>query len=372
VKRFAEEARKQGVEVRVLGGPDGVPAAPLGKVPVNSPSEILAVTECEWPRVRVTASDNSAEAGPTGVPWVDSNGWVAQLVQARAPGKSIWVCFDPPKNVVRLRPQAYMLAIADAAGYGARWVIANTTAWEATVSTVRFFEAHKKWRDFRPLARLGVLSDFTGDNEFVSSEILNLTSRRHQPFRVLDKTKPVDLTGLVAVIYTDQQAPGAEVTEKLLAFVQAGGLLLIQPKAAKGFQGSESKETHARFRILLVGKGRVAIGKEDWSDPFLTAADAHLLMSHRNDLIRLFNHDSCGSYVSTSPDGSTDLVQLLRYSGRRPSDSMSLAVAGKYRTAKFYTLEAPEPRTITPIPSKTGVDLPLPDFSVYAAVELGK
>jgi hypothetical protein len=95
-------------------------------------------------------------------------------------------------------------------------------------------------------------------------------------------------------------------------------------------------------------------------------------MSHRNDLIRLYNHDSCGSYVSASSDGQTVLVQLFRYAGRRGDGAMTLTVSGKYKTARFHNLDGAQPTAITPVATRAGVDIPLPNFSVYAAVELGK
>ncbi len=267
---FREKARSRGVEITTLSGAGGIPCAELGKLPVNSPSPVLAIDESVWPRVRVTDSKNASEAGPTGVPWVDSNGWAVQLARARAPQKSIWVLADPPKDAINLRPQSYTLAVADAAAHGARWVVsmpAGFTAdrnWKAVIDAVRFFEKHKHWRDYKPLARLGVLSDFAGDSEFLSFEILNLTSRRHQPFRILEKSNVGDLAGLSAIIYADQAQPAAELAKRLTTFVEAGGLLVLQPKAATAFKpGAENAATHPNFRVRTLGKGRIAIAKED-------------------------------------------------------------------------------------------------------------
>jgi len=387
LKAFAEKARNKGIEVHTLAGEGAVPAAPLAKLPLNSSSPILAVTECAWPRVKPSQSRNSADAGPTGAPWVDSNGWVAQLVRARAPQKAFWLCFDPPQEAWYLRAQTYMLAVADSASQGARWVISfpdgfwkdyaakkpeTVDIWQKTVAAVAFFEQHKQWREFRAAARLGIVSDFTGDNEFLSAELLNLTTRRLQPFRILDKTRPVDLAGLVCAIYADGRPPDAALLAKLKTFVEGGGLLIIQPKAAAGIKGTPSKETHQRFNVVNLGKGRAAIGKEDWTDPYVVAGDAHLLMSHRNDLLWLFNQESCGLHYATSPDGRTCLAEVFRYAARRGSGYLTLAVAEKFRAAQFYNLDSPEPKPLQPVPTKTGVEFHLPEFSVYAALHLGK
>src|SRR5437763_10246077 len=42
----------------------------------------------EWPGVRMSRDTG---AGPTGVPWVDSNGWAIRLAAAQHPGRQIWV-----------------------------------------------------------------------------------------------------------------------------------------------------------------------------------------------------------------------------------------------------------------------------------------
>ena len=256
-----------------------------------------------------------------------------------------------------------MLAVADAAGYGARWVISDTNAWEETVSTVRFFETHKNWRDFRPLARLGVLSDFTGDNEFLSSEMLNLTSRRHQPFRVLDKTKPIDLTGLVAVIYTDQQAPAAEVNAKLLAFAQAGGLLIAPP----GTIATPAEETRSAHSIRRFGKGRIAMPVEKWSDPFVLADQVHVLLSHREDVVQLWNAADMDTFYLASPKEDRAVTHLIPYaSGRTPE--IVLGFKKSYRSAHLLTLD--EERAVRPVKGQMGIEIPIDGFTDYAALVL--
>src|SRR5262249_29987462 len=49
----------------------------------------ITVLKGEWPGVR--SSQGGSAAGPTGVPWVDSNGWAVRLARVREPEKIIWV-----------------------------------------------------------------------------------------------------------------------------------------------------------------------------------------------------------------------------------------------------------------------------------------
>src|SRR5438067_1957515 len=51
-----------------------------------------SVIKGEWPGVRLSrGAAAQATAGPTGVPWVDSNGWLIRLESARRPETSIWI-----------------------------------------------------------------------------------------------------------------------------------------------------------------------------------------------------------------------------------------------------------------------------------------
>ena len=57
-------------------------------------------------------------AGPTGVPWVNSNAWFSLLAGRMAPGKTVWLDFDPPEESTLAHPANYPLAVADSEAYG--------------------------------------------------------------------------------------------------------------------------------------------------------------------------------------------------------------------------------------------------------------
>ena len=168
-------------------------------------------------------------AGPTGVPWVDSNGWQMRLADVREPGKAVWVDTQIPKEKRVVSSTAYLLAIADAAMYGGRWII-NLDAdfkpdtWKPMMAALRFFAAHKLWKDYRARAVVGILSDFQGANEFTGGELLNLTARQNQPYRILAGGE--SWQGLKAILYANVEAPPADMRGKLLAFAQSGGLVI--------------------------------------------------------------------------------------------------------------------------------------------------
>ena len=84
-------------------------------IAAGGPPAGVAIVKGEWPGVQMPGGSGQG-AGPTGVPWVDSNGWSIRLAMARVPESTVWV-EAAPKN------GAYRMAIADCAAHGGRWII---------------------------------------------------------------------------------------------------------------------------------------------------------------------------------------------------------------------------------------------------------
>lgn len=140
--------------------------------PDSSPSGITIV-KGQWPGIKMSRGGGAdADAGPTGVPWVDSNGWAIRLASAFSPESEIWVSATPKENL--RASSAYPIAIADSAAYGGRWIIEldnklaegmvarqseSIQVWKNITDAAGFFAAHKAWtayvsrscgrRDFR-------------------------------------------------------------------------------------------------------------------------------------------------------------------------------------------------------------------------------
>src|SRR5580692_8939477 len=65
-------------------------------VPDEAPSGVTLV-KGQWPGVRAARGDaGRVTAGPTGEPWVDSNGWQVRLAAALHPQAAVWVNAPPP------------------------------------------------------------------------------------------------------------------------------------------------------------------------------------------------------------------------------------------------------------------------------------
>lgn len=381
--RILDWIRDTPFDALLLTGSPGIEsAARAAGLTVGVPDDV-AVVKGVWPGIR--RGRDVAEAGPTGAPWIDSNGWAIRLARMRNTGKRIWVESEPAKETDVIPAQAYLVGLADAAVHGGRWVLpidrklllqlmqgkafSAAEDWKDLIAAMRFFSAHKEWSAFPPHALVAIVSDFSGPNEFLSQELLNLTARRHQPYKILEKKtlNPGSLAGLREVVLVDAEPPTENLRKTLLAFVERGGLLVAGPKWGAG--GTASRETHPRFELRLLGKGRIAIAKTEPDDPFLLAGDAQVLLSHRYDLVRMFNSGSIGSHFTMAPDGR-GLVHLVNYTGRPSHDLISVRVAGNWRAARLWSPDRPDSRALQCELGRGYIEVHPPPIAAYGAIEL--
>jgi hypothetical protein len=290
--------------------------------------------------------------------------------------------FDPPGKGRILTAANYQTAICDAEITGGRWAISLDDTLRAGVAegnaaaretfsrigaTIAFFGRHAAWQAFRPLGVFGVVSDFTGDNYEMSGEILNLAARRNLQFRVIWKSQALQalvqpFTGLKALIYADKAAPEAALRRKLMAFAQQGGLLITGPKwGPEGTPTDPGFDT--QFAVRNFGKGRLAVAKGELTDAFQVAAEAQFLVSHANDLVKVYNSSSSGcTLVMGSPDGRRALLQVLAFATGRASSARTVWVREKYRAASLWSIGADAPLRIEPVPADEyfGVECQIP------------
>jgi hypothetical protein len=406
------EAKKRGIAVigRVTGKISDVPATGLSAVISDNPvagnvktisavraadassgaGTQVAISDASWPRIptqwRTRSGERSAgtEAGPTGAPWVEANGWRCALAAAKAPGRDIWVIAEPPEDVVGYRPPHYALAVADSAAYGASWIIAfdadtrsalaeggGKDSWKAVCDAVQFFRAHKSWSEQPDVARLGIVSDFAGPNRFLGQEILNLAARRYLPYRVIDLARLTDasLNGLNTALWGGQKAPEASVKAILAKFVDNGGQLIIPASGSSLVSGNPTGNFENRFYYYPQGKGKIALATKPWSDPWLLAADTHLLLGRKQDVIRTFNAGSCNVRYTRGPNSA--VAQVVNYTARPFGYPATLYVAHPYRTARWWTLSGIDNQPLELKEKGGGVEVYLPEFVSYAAIEFG-
>lgn len=299
----------------------------------DSPGPLIAVTGNVWPGVAPSANRNDPNAGPTGLPWLDSNSWFIQMARTRL-RVPLWLMFDPPGKGEVITAQRYAAVVSDAETPGAHWAISlddnvragllsgNAAAkdtWDRIGNSVAFYQGHTDWKAYGSLGQVGVISDFTGENFDRSGEILNLMGRRDLLFRAIWKSQAAALpfTGLKTLVYPDAGQPAPELRRKMVAFAQQGGLLVTGP--GWGAEGvAVDPGFHSIFDVRTLGKGRLAVAKEEIIDSYQVAVDVQLLHSYRNDLVKFYNSSSSGCTLLTgSAGGRRALLQSLSYADRR-------------------------------------------------------
>jgi hypothetical protein len=381
-----EAARKTGLVTREWSA---LAATPLEGANWDSTSGVVALTGLVWPRLTPAVRSGGqvkAVGGPTGAPWIDSNSWVARLAACRAPTKQFWLGFAPPEDLV-LSEGAYRLAIADAAATGARWMItldrrliaglAEGSAdaiqtWRGMLSALSFFEKRRAWRSYMPDGPLGVVSTYSGASEHMGAEFLNLAARRNLLYRVFDATRAgsANWRGLRAVIYLDEEKPAAPLVEKLAAFGRGGGLLIASRGAASAFAGERPVDCPvAGYDLRRYGRGLLAVPARAWEDPYWVVLDAQDLVSRRYDPVRLFNGSSSWLHYSVPAGGAGALIQLVGFSGS-PMPSVSLRINRPHRAVRMHTFAAAGGVPLEPVRVDNHLEYHLPEFSIYAALEV--
>lgn len=364
--------------------------SPRDKVVWESTSSIFSSRENVWPGLNLeTMKGDTAIAGPTGIPWVNSNAWFSLLAGELAPGKTLWLDLDPPEPSTAPHPAGYALAIADSRAYGSQWIISlddklraalhqgnlqAKAAWEQMCQAVTFFQSHREWEAFKSQGILAVISDFRGENAYLSGEVLNLLNRHQVQFRIIERSRslPIPSRGLKAILWLDKDAPTAEQHFQLLAFARQGGLVIAAAYWGPPEVKPSKKDPSLHYNMYNVGKGQIAVAEEGFQDPYQVAVDTHLLVSHRNDLVRLYNPEATNCYCSgdfRTPGNGKRLVQVLNYSSQS-ADFVSLWVNASVASARLWRLGTNEPGTLQGVAASPGTEFELPPLPVYCALEL--
>ncbi len=365
VPGLAEQAQRAGITV---------------VAPQALPPEVTLV-KGPWPGIRLSAGGGDrAAAGPTGEPWVDSNGWRIRMARAQRPGAQFWVDAKPQPS--RSSAADYVLAFADSAAHGARWMIAldDTLAagiaakksdamatWKRITEAAAFFGAIPAAD--RDHAVIGVLSSFTGPRVGFTDEVLNNLARTKQQYRAIaaPRATPASLDGLKALVYTDAAEPASNLRKMVLDFVSGGGMLITGPAWGSLPKGEQQPPSHPRFVIRTVGKGVIALAAR-FSDPYRVPNDAVVLVSHRQDVVRYFNSGAITPCLYRSPGHAS--LHTVFYS-LRPVEDTAVWVKGSFRAARLRMWNQQQPQNVKLAVRDAGVEIYLPGGgAIRALIEL--
>ena len=275
-----------------------------------------------------------------GVPWVDSNGWAIQLARARHPQTQVWVNYPPAPPVPLWRRTIDAIAIH--AAYGGRWIVSLDSRlaaamaahkaeadkpWNRVRQTAAFFARHQAWCEYVPFAVVGVISDFSGANEFFSQELLNLLARAGRRFcRILPKQGPSLWTAFARFSMRMPSHRRPPLRKQILEFVEAGGMLVTHQWPAPS-QGALPAPVDS-FSVYAVGKGKSPSLKIRRAD-YVWANDSVVLVSHRYDLVRLWNGGATVPTIRSHRTGDRRWCACC-FTGTVAQDAATVRVAGRY------------------------------------------
>ena len=233
------------------------------------------------------------------------------------------------------------------------------------------FESHREWGEYQSQGTLAVISDFRGDNAYLSEETLKLLHRRRVQFRVMERSaEPAAYApDLKAMLWLDKETPSTAQLSQLLAFVRQGGLLMAPAYWGPSGVISKKRDPSLDYNVYNVGQGQIAVPTKGFKDPYQVAVDAHLLASRRNDLVRLYNPATAICHASFDPVHKKQLVQVLNYSSQ-PASFVTLWISARARSARFWSPEKKDSISIPGVTAARGTEFGLPTIAVNCAVEM--
>ena len=136
---------------------------------------------------------------------------------------------------------------------------------------------------------------------------------------------------------------------------------------SRGIIQAKPVETKYEHAIHSVGRGRVITPQDKWEDPFTLVRQVQLLLSIREDAVQVWNGGDMNSHYLSSPDGRRAIVHLIPYASGN-TQPVTIGVRDRYRAARVITPASTTPVKITP--GGLGFEIPVGEFSCFAAVEL--
>ncbi|MCL4794721.1 MAG: hypothetical protein KJZ84_09165 [Bryobacteraceae bacterium] len=345
-----EQARSAGLEGLVLEGDfeDAALGAYAGQLPLavltsrsklrleGAAAGVTGTYQGAWPGIRAV-EDDTVQAGPTGAPWINTNGGFLRFVRA-ASNAEVWIGYHPPENEP-LRVERYVMAVADAAVAGARWVVAldvdftrrllaresrALTDWRTLGAALDFFERNRAWTRLPPAGTLAVVQD-TASGALISGGLLDMIGARHTPARPIPTRllKAEQLAGTRVVVDIEPASVPATGRALLKEFESAGNTVIAPPAdfrfpAMPGFQLSLDKLEKRDHDQLDAVWQRVtrAIGR-------------------RNLGARVFNAPGVLSHLAGEPDSNRRVLFLVNYTDYQ-AESITVWLPGRFSKARLH------------------------------------
>ncbi|HYM09043.1 MAG TPA: hypothetical protein VEU11_21005 [Terriglobales bacterium] len=341
---------------------------------LRTAKEPLLALEGTQPGARDLA-EMGIRAGASAEPWIESNIWLVRSLRLGTAWRPVWISHPPNPS----SEGDYVRSVADAAVGGGRWIVAldddlrvklfhkdaaALETWHSISAYLQFAEDHAEWRSFASFGNLAIIVDTAVKEASLAEEYLNLVARRQVPYRLVPRSelRAQSLAGFRAVLAGDLDTPTEPERKALRDFAEKGGLVLAGP-----WWGNPPKDEP--YVEVPLGRGRVAIYKDDPPNPESLAKDIPDLLAPEVIGLSAFNVPTAITYASTADCGKRVLVQLLNYAGR-PIDRVTIRFKGSFRTARLYTPESALVELATEPAANGRTEVLIPKLAAWGALLL--
>jgi hypothetical protein len=307
-----------------------VPFLPRRELRLDATTGVVATNQGVWPGIEIEHG-GKVLAGPSAAPWVFTNGGFLRFVRAST-DLPVWIDVKPPEG--NIYPAArYVQAIADAAIYGARWVInfppgfwarlekrdANALAdWKNIMSAAAFLEKNGESRHWPEWSEFGVLQSRESGGLLTGSLLDMVASQRTSVRPVpLERLGPETLAGIRILLDVDPAALNASQRDTVEAFRKAGGQVIDPPD---------------KWRFPAVPESEIMLGHRQLDEMQPLWEITYKATVRKNFGVRTFNTTSVSTNAVASPDGKTVVVYLVNYTDG-PVESVTVHARGEWKQA---------------------------------------
>lgn len=310
-------------------------SGPRSRIRFDTDAPILSTSQGMWPGIHVEKGQ-SATAGPTANPWIDTNTGYIRFARASTDA-TLWVAVEPPPKTV-YPVQRYLQAIGDAAMNGGRWVVAldgdlmhrlvarepkAVKDWAEIGAALQHFEDHREWRAAVPAGEVALVEDYAQAR--FSGGLFDMLAAKHMPVYAMPYAKLSAAAIARARVAIDPE-PGdvpAQAAPVLAGFAQSGKAVVEGPAPAR-----------------KAAQTRTQTDDEFIFDPTDSRVDTiwqkvSAVVGRQNMGARLFNVSSMLSNILTLRGQRQLVLHLVNYSDY-PTSGITARVPGVYRHARLY------------------------------------
>lgn len=317
-------------------------------------------------------SEMGIRSTPSSQPWIESNVWLVRSFAFVSPSRAVWI----GRQLENASAIDYARAVADAAAAGGHWIVSLDDAlrakllgrdssalevWHRLSKYLRFAESHSAWRTLAPYGNVGIVLDTTSTKPDATDEYLQLATRRQVPYQLVERSglNADSVAKFRALVVTELDPPSAGERKLLQDFTNNGGVLIAGPS------WGVAPKTEP-FAEIPVGKGRVVVYTDP--DPEAVARDLKEMLSDDDLGVVPFNVPSVITMASGGGPAKALVVQLVNYFDQ-PVEAITLRVAGKFRSARLETPDAPA--VDLPLRQDEGrTEVTIPKLSLWGAVSM--